>query len=119
MESSSWPWQHLPIVLDSSNQASFASVDWLLVLLLLGALLLAAGSAAAETALTSASRIKLRKQAEEGDVRAQRTLHLVERPQNVLSTILVISNVSVIVASTVATILAISIFVSFGEIIST
>jgi CBS domain containing-hemolysin-like protein len=119
MESSSWPWQHLPIVLDSTNQASFASVDWLLILLLLGALLLAAGSAAAETALTSASRIKLRKQAEEGDVRAQRTLLLVERPQNVLSTILVVSNVSVIVASTAATILAISIFVSFGEVIST
>src|SRR5215469_4337145 len=119
MESSSWPWQHLPTILDSANQASFASVDWLLVVLLLCALLLAATSAAAETALTSVSRLKLRKQAEEGDARAQRTLRLVENPQNVLTTILVISNVSVIVASTVATILAISIFVKFGEVIST
>ena len=119
MESSSWSWQHLPTILDSANQASFASIDWLLVLLLLCALLLASFSAAAETALTTASRIKLRKQAEEGDVRARRTLLLVEHPQNVLSTILVVSNVSVIVASTVATILAISIFVKFGEIIST
>jgi putative hemolysin len=119
MESSSWPLQHLPTILDSANQASFASVDWLLVLLLVGALLLAAGSAAAETALTSVSRLRLRKQAEEGDARARRTLLLVEHPQNVLSTILVVSNVSVIVASTVATILAISIFVKFGEVIST
>ena len=119
MESSSWSWQPLPTILDSANQASFASIDWLLVVLLLAALFLAASSAAAETALTSVSRIKLRKQAEEGDVRAQRTLLLLEHPQNVLSTILVVSNVSVIVASTVATILAISLFVKFGEIIST
>jgi putative hemolysin len=96
-----------------------SSIDWLLVVLLLASLFLAASSAAAETALTSVSRIKIRKQAEDGDSRAQRVLRMLERPQNVLSTILVSSNVSVIVASTTATILAINLFVQFGEIIST
>jgi putative hemolysin len=96
-----------------------SSIDWLLVVLLLASLFLAASSAAAETALTSVSRIKIRKLAEEGDPRAQRVLRMLERPQNVLSTILVVSNVSVIVASTTATILAISVFVKFGEVIST
>jgi putative hemolysin len=118
MESSRWPWQHLGI-LASLNQASFASFDWLLLILLIAALFLAATAAAAETALTSVSRIKIRNQAEEGDQRAQRILRMLENPQNFLSTILVVSNVSVIIATTVSTILAINLFVQFGEIIST
>jgi putative hemolysin len=118
MESSSWHWQHLGN-LAFLNQVSFASFDWLLIILLIAALSLAASAAAAETALTSVSRIKIRNQAEEGDVRAQRILHMLENPQDFLSTILVVSNVSVIIASTVSTILAINLFVQFGEIIST
>jgi putative hemolysin len=118
MESSSWPWQHLGN-LAFLNQVSFASIDWLLIVLLIAALGLAATAAAAETALTSVSRIKIRNQAEEGDVRAQRILRMLENPQDFLSTILVVSNVSVIIASTVSTILAINLFVQFGEIIST
>jgi CBS domain containing-hemolysin-like protein len=118
MESSSWPWQHL-VTLASVSNATFTTIDWLLVILLVVALSLAATSAAAETALTSVSRIKIRNQAEDGDPRARRILRLLENPQSFLSTILVVSNVSVIVASTVATILAISIFANFGEVIST
>jgi putative hemolysin len=118
MESSSWPWQHVGN-LASLNQVSFASIDWLLIVLLIAALGLAATAAAAETALTSVSRIKIRNQAEEGDVRAQRILRMLENPQDFLSTILVVSNVSVIIATTVSTILAINLFVQFGEIIST
>ncbi|MGO8946260.1 MAG: hemolysin family protein [Ktedonobacterales bacterium] len=119
MESSSWPWHHLILPLASLNQTSNASLDWLLVILLVVSLFLAAGASAAETALTSVSRIKIRNQAEEGDPRAQRIRRMLENPQHFLSTILVVSNVSVIVASTVSTLLAISLFVQFGEIIST
>jgi CBS domain containing-hemolysin-like protein len=118
MESSSWPWQHLG-TFAFLNQASFASFDWLLIILLIAALFGAASASAAETALTSVSRIKIRNQAEEGDLRARRILRMLENPQDFLSTILVVSNVSVIVASTVSTILAINLFVQFGEIIST
>ena len=121
MESSSWPWHGLVnlIPVASLNQANIASIDWLLVVILLLALFLAASASAAETALTSVSRIKIRNEAETGDPRSARILRMLENPQNFLSTILVVSNVSVIVATTVSTILAINVFVQFGEIIST
>jgi putative hemolysin len=116
MDSSSWP----GILADTPTRAvTFTGGDWALVVVLVIALLLAAFASAAETALTSVSRIKLRNLAEEGDTRAKRVLRLLERPQVFLSTILVVSNVAVIVASTVATILAISLFSNYGEIIET
>lgn len=93
--------------------------DWALIVILLLSLLLAAVSAAAETALTSVNRIRIRNLAEEGDTRAKRILRLLEQPQNVLSTILVMSNVAVIVASSVATLLALDIFSTAGEVIET
>jgi CBS domain containing-hemolysin-like protein len=116
MDSSSWPGL---TVAATAQGPTFTGTDWLLLGILVLALLLAATSAAAETALTSVNRIKLRNLAEEGDVRAKRVSRLLERPQVFLSTILVMSNVSVIVASTVATILALSISSSYGEVIST
>src|SRR5271165_479859 len=119
MESSSWPWLHLYSLASVIRQTNNATLDWVLVLVLLVALFLAASASAAETALTSVSRIKIRNQAEEGDLRAQRIRKMLETPQNFLSTILVVSNVSVIVATTVSTILAINLFVNYGEIIST
>ncbi len=119
MESSSWPWLHLYTLASVIRQTNNATLDWVLVLVLLVALFLAASASAAETALTSVSRIKIRNQAEEGDLRAQRIRKMLETPQNFLSTILVVSNVSVIVATTVSTILAINLFVNYGEIIST
>ncbi|MGZ3716304.1 MAG: CNNM domain-containing protein, partial [Ktedonobacterales bacterium] len=111
------PWMHSTVAAFGIRPLSGGDV-WLL-LLLLTALFFAAMSAAAETALTSVNRIRLRSLAEEGDARAKRILRVLEQPQNFLSTILVISNVSVIVASTVATILAIDLFTDYGEIIST
>src|SRR5215469_193104 len=116
MGSSSWPGL---TVAATAQGPTFTGTDWLLLGILVLALLLAATSAAAETALTSVTRIKLRNLAEEGDVRAKRVARLLERPQIFLSTILVMSNVSVIVASTVATIPALSISSSYGEVIST
>jgi putative hemolysin len=116
MDSSPWPG-----VLSAAlaSVPSFTGTDWILLIVLLVALLFAATSAAAETALTSVSRIKIRNLAEEGDARAKRVLRLIEKPQLFLSTILVVSNVSVIVASTMATLLAIRISANFGEVIST
>ncbi|MGZ3600176.1 MAG: CNNM domain-containing protein [Ktedonobacterales bacterium] len=111
------PWMHSTVAAFGIRPLSGGDV-WLL-LLLLTALFFAAMSAAAETALTSVNRIRLRSLAEEGDARAKRILRVLEQPQNFLSTILIISNVSVIVASTVATILALDLFSDYGEIIST
>lgn len=93
--------------------------DWLLIAALVAALLLAALSAAAETAFTSVSRIRIRNQAEEGDAKAQRILRLLEKPESFLSAILITSNVAVIVASSVGTLLALRLFGTVGEIVET
>jgi putative hemolysin len=97
----------------------FNGTDWALLIVLLVALLLAGFSAAAETALTSVNRLRIRNDAEEGDASASRILRLIEKPERFLSAILVTSNVAVITASTVATILAINLFGDTGGVIST
>ncbi|HEX9037537.1 MAG TPA: hemolysin family protein [Ktedonobacterales bacterium] len=97
----------------------FTGYDWALLSGVIVSLIVAAGSAAAETALTSVNRIRIRNLAEEGDRKAQRIRRALERPEQFLSTILVVSNVSVIAASTLATIIAVDIAYSFAEIIST
>jgi CBS domain containing-hemolysin-like protein len=98
---------------------SFSGYDWALIIGLFVALLIAAASAAAETALTSISHIRMRNLAEEGDVKAQRIRRILEHPDTFLSTILVVSNISVITASTLATIIAVDVDFSFAEVIST
>lgn len=95
------------------------SGDLALLLILLLMLLLAGMASAAETALTSVSRIKLRRLEEQGDEKAKRILRLIEQPHIFLSTILAANNIAIIVATTVATLLALDIFANFAEIIST
>lgn len=97
----------------------FTSYDWALLIGMLIALIVAAGSAAAETALTSVNRIRIRSLAEEGDRKAQRIHRALAQPDQFLSTILVVSNLSVITASTLATIIAVNLDFSFAEVIST
>lgn len=72
------------------------------LVLLIAALVIAAYAAAAETALVSASRIRMRTSAEAGDRRAAMVAHLQADPNASLSTILTLNNVAVIVASTAA-----------------
>ena len=116
MDSSSWPGL---LGSAASGVQPFTGTDWVLLIILLVSLLLAATSAAAETALTSVNRIRIRNLAEEGDAKAKRIARLLEKPQVFLSTILVVSNVSVIVASTVATIMAGTMLPNYGQFIST
>ncbi len=98
---------------------AFTGYDWALLIGLIASLIIAAGSAAAETALTSISHIRMRNLAEDGDVKAQRIRRILEHPDTFLSTILVVSNVSVITASTLATIIALDVDFTFAEVIST
>src|SRR5258708_15974892 len=72
---------------------------WLLVL----SLLTAAFAATAETALSSTSRsVHLRTLAESGDRRARHVARLHQRPNEYLSTILMLNTVAIIVASQAA-----------------
>ena len=79
-------------------------MTWLLVLLV-ASLVLAAFAAAAETALTSVSRIRMRSLAEEGNSRAARVVRLHNYPNGYLSTILSVNTAAVIIASTATTLI--------------
>jgi putative hemolysin len=91
---------------------------WLQLIVMVVALILCAVASAAETALTSISRIKLKNLVEEGDKQAAKIEHLLNEPNTFLSTILVVNSVAVIVASSMATVLALQFSASLGELIS-
>lgn len=96
----------------------FDAEAWLQLAILITALVLTGLASATETALTSVSRIKLRNLVEEGDKKALEIEHLLTQPNTFLSTILVINSVAVIVASSMATVLALRFSATFGELIS-
>lgn len=75
---------------------------------MVAALILAAFAAAAETALTSVSRIRVRTLASEGDRRAKRLVRLHNDPNGYLSTILSINTIAVIIATSAATVLTVN-----------
>lgn len=89
------------------------------IVVLLLALVLCALASAAETALTSVNRIRIRNLAEDGDVRAQQIERLLLKPSVFLTTILVMNNVAIILATTLATAIALSFSPQWGEVIST
>jgi putative hemolysin len=99
--------------------SGFTSVEWLQLFGIIIALIFSAFSSAAETALTSVSRIKIKNMVEDGDGAAKKIERLLSEPNKFLTTILVVNNVSVIVASTLATVLAIEISATWGELLST
>ena len=96
----------------------FDAGAWLQLFILVVSLFLCATASAAETALTSISRIKLRNLVEEGDVQAAEIENLLTNPNVFLSTILVVNSVAVIVASSMATVLALRFSETWGELIS-
>jgi putative hemolysin len=76
----------------------------LIVVIILG-LVVAAFAAAAETSLTSVSRIRMRSLAEDGNKRARTVTRLHADPNGYLSTILTLNTVAVIVVSTATALL--------------
>src|ERR1700726_4368044 len=97
----------------------FTAEAWLQLTIMLVSLFLCAMASAAETSFTSISRIKLRNLVEEGDPEAAEIDKLLANPNVFLSTILIVNSVAVIVASSMATVLAIQFSESLGELIST
>jgi putative hemolysin len=93
--------------------------DWVYVVFLLLTLVIAATSAAAETALTSVNRIRIRNQAEEGDHAAKRIENLLHKPHLFITTILVVSNLAVITSSTLSTLIALDLDFTGAEVVST
>lgn len=88
------------------------------LIILLVALLLCALASAAETALTSISRIKLKNLVEEGDQSALKIDQLLAEPNTFLTTVLIVHVVSIIVAAVASTLLALHFFASWGQLIA-
>lgn len=97
----------------------FDAEAWLQLVILVVSLFLCAFASAAETSLTSISRIKLKNLVEEGDSKGIEIEHLLANPNKFLSTILIVNSVAVIVASSMATVLALRFSASLGELLST
>jgi CBS domain containing-hemolysin-like protein len=102
----------------SPNTSQITGEVWLQLIVLIVALILCGFASAAETALTSVSRIKLKNLIEEGDQQALEIEKLLAEPNTFLSTILVVNSVAVIVASSMATVLALQFSETWGELIS-
>jgi CBS domain containing-hemolysin-like protein len=103
----------------ASGAQGFAPRDWIYLIALVLTLVIAGAAAAAETALTSVNRIRIKNQADEEDKVAQRIERLLEQPHLFITTILVVSNLSVITASTLATLIAVDLNFNGAEVIST
>ena len=103
----------------ASQVPQFDSESWLQLIILIISLILFAMASAAETALTSVSRIKLKNLVEEGDKKALEIENLISQPNIFLSTILVVNSVAVIIASSMTTVLALRFIPNYGELIGT
>lgn len=97
----------------------FDTEAWLQLAILLVSLLLCALTSAAETSFTSISRIKLKNLVEEGNQQAIQIERTLSNPNKLLLTILIVNRVAVIVAASMATVLAIRFSRNFGELIAT
>lgn len=97
----------------------FDAGAWLQLSVLIGTLFLCGIASAAETALTSVSRIKLKNLVGEGDPLAIQIEKLLSEPNTFLSTILVVNSVAVIIASSMATVLALRFSETWGELLAT
>lgn len=102
----------------TAHAFQFDGEAWLQLIVLFVALVFSGVASAAETALTSISRIKLKNLVEEGDKRAQEIEALLADPNIFLSTILVVNSVAVVVSSSMATVLALRFSETWGELIS-
>jgi putative hemolysin len=103
----------------ASQVPQFDFEAWLQLIILIISLILCTTASAAETALTSVSRIKLKSLVEEGDQKALEIERLISKPNVFLSTILVVNSVAVIVASSMTTVLALRFIPDYGELIGT
>lgn len=95
---------------------SHSTTAALAILLLM---LLSAFFAATETAFTSINRIKIKNMANDGNHKARRVVHLSEKYDDLLSTILIANNVVNIAATAIATVLFIDLYGDYGPTVAT
>ena len=92
-------------------------ISYILVIVLIA---LSAFFSSSETAISSANRIRLKHKASEGDRRAERALSVMDSFDRALSAILIGNNVVNIAASSLATVICISLVGNaYGPVLST
>ena len=94
-----------------------ASIIIILILILLVAL--SAWCSSTETAYSSVNKVRLKNKAEDGNVKAQKALDLLEEYDKLLSCILIANNIVNLTAATLSTVLFTKLFRSYGPLIST
>ena len=94
-----------------------SSIIIILVLIILVAL--SAWCSSTETAYSSVNKVRLKSKAEDGNVRAQKALDLLEQYDKLLSCILIANNIVNLTAATLSTVLFTQLFQSYGPLIST
>lgn len=97
--------------LDSSAGFSLLSI---IILICLSAFF-----SSSETAVTASNRLKIKAKAEDGDKRAKTALKLIGNFDKTISTILIGNNIVNIAATSIATVLAISLWQEHGSLIAT
>lgn len=93
-------------------------MDILLLLLMVGLLLVEGFFTGSEIALVNADRIRLHARATQGDKGAKLLLHMLRRPEQLLSTTLIGTNIAVVSLTTIGTLLAIRWFGDIGELVA-
>jgi putative hemolysin len=98
-----------PVVLFLSGQ-SWSGGNTLQVIALVLCLVLSSFANGAETALTSVGRVRSNTMLDQGVKGGEAVAYLIREPNRFLSAILIVNSVAVIVASTLATLLMVSVF---------
>ena len=104
---------------EAAAAAAAGGEGWWTALAILGLLLCSGFFSGSETALTAVSRAKLRRLAEQGSARAKRALRLTEDGETLIGAILIGNNVVNILATSLATSLALALFGESGVAIAT
>ena len=89
-------------------------MDPLQIILIIILVICSAFFSASETAFTSASKIRLKTLADEGNKRAEKVLNLLEKYDRFISTVLIGNNIVNIMSTSIATILFVDLAISLG-----
>ena len=92
---------------------------WLYIPVIVVLTALSAFFSSSETALTSVNQIRLRQRATEGDKKSMTVLKLLEKPQDVISSILIGNNIVNIASSAVATVFFTQLLGGSGPVVAT
>ncbi|MDY6045172.1 MAG: hemolysin family protein [Peptoniphilus sp.] len=92
---------------------------WINIIVLIVLIACSAFFSSSETALTSVNQIRLRQRATEGDQKSLHVLKLLEKPQDLISSILIGNNIVNIAGSAVATVFFTDLLGASGPVVAT